>query len=189
MIVLSIEAAAGALADSAVVGLPTDTVYGLAADPFSEGAMGKLYDVKGRPANKPVGFLAADATSAQELVKLPRWAVKLADQHWPGPLTLVGKAAVLLPDWSAKRYLRTIGIRVPAHPVTQELLKRTGPLAVTSANLSGGEESTTHEEAYAILGDAIAGYVEGSRQSGVASTVIDATRSKPKIIRQGAVQI
>ena len=189
MMLLSVEAAAEALAAGEVVGMPTDTVYGLAADPLSEGAMSKLYDVKGRPPNKPVGFLAADVASAQELVKLPRWALKLADEHWPGPLTLVGKAAVLLPDWSASRYLRTIGIRVPAHPVARQLLKTTGPLAVTSANLSGGEESTTHEEAYAILGDAIAGYVEGSHQGGVASTVIDATRSKSKIIRQGPIYI
>lgn len=187
--ITTIEAAAALIADAEVVGVPTDTVYGLAVDPARESAMARLYEVKGRPARKPVGLLASDLESAQSLVSLPKWALDLADEHWPGPLTLVATASVILPSWVGNRRQRTVGIRVPDHETARTLLERTGPLAVTSANLSGQPECLNDVEAAVIFGGAVAGYVAGTSPGGTASTVVDCTKRRPRIIRQGPIEL
>ena len=121
-----------------MVGLPTDTVYGIGADPLSEEAVARLYELKGRPELKPIGLLVASIEQAEVIgeieVSLPSWR----HEHWPGALTLVVTPKVILADWVGDAQRRTVGLRVPDHPVAIELLSAVGPLAVTSANLSGG---------------------------------------------------
>ncbi len=186
---MTIDEAVAALFEGHVIGIPTDTVYGLAVDPQNPEAMNTLFELKGRPTQKPVGLLVASLEQAQELVQLPPRALSLAEEHWPGPLTLVAKAAVVFPKWVGDQVTRTVGIRVPAHETTLALLRRTGALAVTSANRSGGPETYSALEAEASFGDEVAGYVEGECPGGMASTVIDATRRRLKLVRSGPVEL
>jgi tRNA threonylcarbamoyl adenosine modification protein (Sua5/YciO/YrdC/YwlC family) len=109
--------------------------------------------------------------------------------HWPGPLTLVVAPKVILADWVGDTQTRTVGLRVPDLAVTIELLSETGPLAVTSANLSGGPEIMGDAEARALFGDRVAFYVEGKAPGGVSSTVVDLTGSRPVVLREGPVRI
>lgn len=184
-----ITEAVAALADGTIVGMPTDTVYGLAVDPQMPDAVAELYDLKGRPAGKPVGILVASVDQARSMVDLPRWAVALADRHWPGALTLVARPLVVLPDWVGNAQTGTVGVRVPDHPVAQELLATAGPLAVTSANLSGGDECQDDVSARAVFGDAVAVYLAGRCPGGQASTVVDATGATPVVLRPGPVAV
>ncbi|MDH3307173.1 MAG: Sua5/YciO/YrdC/YwlC family protein, partial [Acidimicrobiia bacterium] len=88
--------------------MPTDTVYGLAVDPFNEAAVGALYELKGRPSDKPLGLLVASAAEALTLIELPPWAVDLGSAHWPGALTLVAPPRVVFPDWVGHPRTRTV---------------------------------------------------------------------------------
>lgn len=186
---LSASEAAGLIGAGQVVGIPTDTVYGLAVDPSNPEAIESLYAIKGRSSDKPIGLLAADRKSVAFLVVMSDWAGALAEKHWPGPLTLVCPALADLPARIGDPIRRTVGVRVPAHPAALELLKITGPLAVTSANLSGGPECASHDAAYLAFGDAVAGYVAGSAPIGAASTVVDATGVEPLVLRPGPVTV
>lgn len=186
---MTIDEAAEALAAGKIVGIPTDTVYGLAVDPQNQDAMAALHALKGRPDQKPVGLLVASLEQAEELVLLPPKARQMAEEFWPGPLTLVARAAVVFPKWIGDRVSRTVGVRVPAHPTTLELLRKAGALAVTSANRSGGPETYSAAEATDLFGTEVAGYVEGVCPGGVASTVIDATRRRLKVVRPGPVEL
>lgn len=184
-----IPRAVEAIRSGRVVGLPTDTVYGLGVDPQSEEAVSLLYELKGRPAQRPVGLLVASIDQAREVGEIEGSAEQLAREHWPGALTLVVNPRVVLADWVGDRVLRTVGIRVPAHPVALELLGETGPLAVTSANLSGEPESLSEADARAIFGDGVAVYLEGTSPRGEASTVVDATGHALVVLRQGPIAI
>lgn len=184
-----IAAAVAAIHAGDVVGLPTDTVYGLGVDPIDDAAVAKLYELKGRPSHKPVGLLASSVEQASEVVELDDRASELAETHWPGPLTLVVRPSVVMADWVGDRQLLTVGMRVPDHPVAKELLTRTGPLAVTSANASGGPETMTDDEARAVFGDRVAVYLRGAAHGGMASTVVDCTGAEPTLIRRGPVEI
>ncbi len=186
---MTIDEAVEAIRHGHVVGVPTDTVYGLAVDPQDPEAMDVLFELKGRPQRKPVGLLVASLEQAQELVRLPARALELAEANWPGPLTLVAKAAVVFPKWVGDQVTRTVGIRVPDHEATIALLRKTGALAVTSANKSGGPETYSAQEAEAIFGDTIAGYIDGVCPGGMASTVIDATRRRLRLVRPGPVEL
>jgi tRNA threonylcarbamoyl adenosine modification protein (Sua5/YciO/YrdC/YwlC family) len=186
---LSIEAAAAAIRRREVVGLPTDTVYGIGADPLSEEAVAKLFDLKGRPELKPIGLLVASIEQAEVIGEIEGVASELAAEHWPGALTLVVTPKVILADWVGDSQSQTVGLRVPDHPVTIELLEAVGPLAVTSANLSGGAESMSDGEARAVFGDRVAVYVEGRAPGGQASTVVDVTGTEVVVLRQGPVAI
>ena len=183
------ESAVAAVLDGLVVGLPTDTVYGVGADPFDFDAVARLYELKGRPEHKPVGLLVATVDQATEIADLGGTGRALATENWPGALTLVVRPKVVMADWVGDRQRRTLGIRVPDHPVARELLARTGPLAVTSANESGGEETMSDVEARAVFGDRVAVYLEGTAPGGEASTVVDLTAGRPTVIRQGPVRI
>jgi tRNA threonylcarbamoyl adenosine modification protein (Sua5/YciO/YrdC/YwlC family) len=114
-------------------------------------------------------------------------AAELAVDHWPGALTLVVTPKVILADWVGDSQRRTVGLRVPDHPTTLELLEATGPLAVTSANLAGGAEAMTDDEARAVFGDRVKVYVEGRSPGGQASTVVDVTGRDVIVLRQGPV--
>jgi L-threonylcarbamoyladenylate synthase len=186
---MSLEAAVTAVREQKVIGLPTDTVYGIGADPLSEQAVGRLYELKGRPESKPVGLLVASVEQAASIGELEGVAADLAAAHWPGALTLVVRPNVILADWVGDAQRKTVGLRVPDLPVTLELLEATGPLAVTSANLAGGAESMSDEEARLVFGDLVPVYVEGRSPGGLASTVVDVTGPEVVVLRQGPVLV
>ena len=170
-----------------MVGLPTDTVYGIGADPMSEPAIAKLFELKGRPEHTPIGLLVASLEQAESVGEIRGVAADLAAAHWPGALTLVVTPKVILADWIGDVQRRTVGLRVPDHPVALELLAAVGPLAVTSANMSGGAESLSDEEARVVFGDRVAVYIEGSSPGGESSTVVDVTGSEVVVLRRGPV--
>lgn len=186
---MNIDRAIAAIRNREVVGLPTDTVYGIGADPLSESAVARLFELKGRPGHKPIGLLVASLEQAEVMGEIEGVAAELAAEHWPGALTLVVAPKVILADWVGDAQRRTVGLRVPDHPVTLVLLEAVGPLAVTSANVSGGEESMSDEDARAVFGDRVPVYVEGRAPGGESSTVVDVTGSEPVVLRQGPVFI
>ncbi len=186
---MSFQAAVEAIERDEIVGVPTDTVYGLAIDPSSETAVSRLYELKGRPVGKPIGLLAASAEQAATIGVIEGGAAELAERYWPGALTLVVRPRVVLANWVSGEQARTVGIRVPDHETALGFLAETGPLAVTSANLSGGPETYDDDGARAILGDRVSIFLEGSCPGGVASTVVDATGPDLVVLRQGAVDL
>jgi tRNA threonylcarbamoyl adenosine modification protein (Sua5/YciO/YrdC/YwlC family) len=172
-----------------LVGVPTDTVYGIAADPWSRRGMSSLFDLKGRGPEHPVALLVADLEQARELCVITERARALAEQHWPGPLTMVLEAARDLPDWIGDQARGTVGVRVPRHPVALELLERAGSLAVTSANRTGEGPAVSDGEAREVFGDAVTGYLAGAGSAGMASTVLDVTVQPPVVLRPGPITI
>jgi tRNA threonylcarbamoyl adenosine modification protein (Sua5/YciO/YrdC/YwlC family) len=186
---VTIEQAVLSIDAGEVVGLPTDTVYGIGVDPLNERAVDRLFDLKGRPDHKPIGLLVASIEQAREIGEIDRVAEDLASSHWPGPLTLVVTPRVILADWVGDTQTRTVGLRVPDHPIAIELLSETGPLAVTSANVSGGPEAMSDAEARALFGDQVAIYLEGTAPGGVPSTVVDVTGPRPVVLREGPVRV
>jgi L-threonylcarbamoyladenylate synthase len=184
-----IEAALAAILEGQVVGLPTDTVYGIGVDPFNFDAVATLFELKVRPADKPIGLLVATLEQAQEIGEIESEAQALAREHWPGALTLIVTPKVVMADWVGDQQRRTIGIRVPDHPVARELLELSGPLAVTSANESGGPEAMSDRDARDMFGGRVAVYIEGTAPGGEASTVVDVTGASPAVLRQGPIDI
>lgn len=180
--------AVAALRAGRVVGVPTDTVYGLAAVP-AEQAVADLYDLKGRPAGRPIALLVASVAQAERVVVLTPSARRLVERHWPGALTVVAPAAVPLPVWVGDPERGTVGVRMPDHDVLLALLAETGPLAVTSANRSGEPPELDDAGARRVFGGAVAGYVPGRCPGGTASTVVDATGPEPVVLRAGPVEV
>lgn len=171
------------LAEGTVVGTPTDTVYGLAAHRW---AQSELFRLKGRPADKAIPVLVGSVTDAVDLAVFPALAQELAESHWPGPLTLV--LAVRRADGYQGGH--TVGIRMPDHPLTLDLLNLCGPLAVTSANRSGDPPARSDHEAREIFGVQVGHYLPGVCPGGVASTVIEALPDRnPRILREGPVTL
>ncbi len=171
-----------------IVGMPTDTVYGIGVDPGNDDAVAQLFEVKGRPAARPVGLLVASLEQARTMGLIEGEALELARRHWPGALTLVVRPLVILADWVGDRQADTVGIRMPDHSVAIELLEATGPISVTSANRSGFPEATDEAGARAIFGDRVH-YVAGSSPGGEPSTVVDVTGTRPVVLRQGPVTL
>lgn len=167
--------------------MPTDTLYGLAADPFQQDALQTVFDLKGRQDGKPLALLVASVEQALTLASFTDRALDLAGKHWPGALTLVLPRLSSAPDWLGHAGRKTVGLRCPDHDVTLELLAAYGPLAVTSANLSGQRAVLDDEEARALFGDAVAGYLAGVAPGGTGSTIIDLTEPAPLILRKGPV--
>jgi L-threonylcarbamoyladenylate synthase len=185
--VSGLDEAVAALERGQVVGVPTDTVYGLGVDPWNEEAVRALYELKGRPHNKPIGLLAASAEQAAQVGRLDVAGSLL--EHWPGALTLVVRTRVVVPSWVGDSAVGTVGIRVPDHSLLRELLGRSGPLAVTSANLAGDPEALDDESAREIFGDRVAVYVEGKSLGATPSTVVDITQGEVRLLRAGPVVI
>lgn len=183
------KAAVEAVRAGEVVGLPTDTIYGVGVDPLGEGAVARLFDLKGRPKDKPFGLLVATAAQAREMAVIEGAAREIAEMHWPGPLTLIVEPSVILPQWVGDYSQTTVGIRVPDHQIARELLGEVGPMAVTSANRSGGAEVMTDVDAREIFGDEVAVYLEGTAPGGAASTIIDATGADLVVLRKGPIDI
>lgn len=169
--------------------MPTDTVYGIGVDPLNEDAVARLFELKGRPEGKPVGVLAADISQALQLAEIEGAANELARQFWPGALTLVVRPRVIMADWVGDTQRMTIGIRVPDHTVALDLLGSVGPMAVTSANLSGQADALDDREARMVFGSRVAVYLEGVSPGGQGSTVVDATGTELIVLRQGPVSI
>jgi tRNA threonylcarbamoyl adenosine modification protein (Sua5/YciO/YrdC/YwlC family) len=185
-----LDAAASAIAAGALVLLPTDTVYGVAADAFTPSAVTGLLAAKNRGRTMPVPVLIGEAsTLAGLVVDLPPVATRLAEAFWPGGLTLVLEHAPSL-AWDLGDAEGTVAVRLPDDELTRELLRRTGPLAVSSANRSGRPAATTAHDAAAQLGDHAAVVLDGGpRNSSAASTIVDCTGPVPRVLRVGAIPV
>ena len=186
---LSIDEAAARLKAGEVVAFPTETVYGLGADATSREAVCKIFAAKGRPGDNPLIVHIGDVGQlALVAAEVPDTARALIDAFWPGPLTVILPKRPELP-LEVTAGLKTVGVRMPSHPVALELLRKTGlPVAAPSANISGRPSPTTAQHVADDLGDKIAGVVDGGQaQIGLESTVIDCTAQPPVILRPGAV--
>ncbi|WP_407703334.1 L-threonylcarbamoyladenylate synthase [Tessaracoccus antarcticus] len=184
-----IAAAADAVAAGQCIVLPTDTVYGIGADAFSSDAVQKLLDAKHRGRDMPPPVLVAEPSMLRALTsEVPQDAAALAKAFWPGALTLILKAQKTL-HLKVGETDGTVAVRVPDHDGARALLRRTGPLAVSSANLSGQDAATTCDEARAALGDSVAVYLDGGTVGGQgASTIVDFSRSdRGRVLRAGAL--
>ena len=157
-----ISSVADVLRSGGVAAVPTETVYGLAADGRNAGAVRKLYEVKGRPPQKPVSLLVPGLEACEELCEeLPPDAVKLAEAFWPGPLTIVVKKSAAVPDIVTAGG-DTVGLRCPLHSLTLQLLREFGgPLATPSANLSGMPSPKSASEVLGALGGRIPYILDG----------------------------
>ncbi|PPK98667.1 tRNA threonylcarbamoyl adenosine modification protein (Sua5/YciO/YrdC/YwlC family) [Kineococcus xinjiangensis] len=183
-----LSAAHSAVQRGELVVLPTDTVYGIGADAFSPAAVQRLLEAKGRGRAMPPPVLVPEVRTLDGLATAVTFAVReLVDAFWPGPLTIVCRAQPSL-TWDLGDTHGTVAVRMPLHPVALELLSRTGPMAVSSANLSGRPAATTGAEAEEQLGDSVSVYLEaGPAEHGEASTIVDATTGTLRILRLGAL--
>lgn len=186
----ALDEAVNAIGRAAVIVLPTDTVYGVGADAFNPAAVKALLAAKGRGRDMPPPVLVANvATMGALAIDIPAGATKLAEEFWPGGLTLILRAQPAL-AWDLGDTQGTVALRVPDHPTALALLTRTGPLAVSSANISGQPAALTADEAFEQLGNKIALYLDGGQAPGqVSSTIIDATGPRLKVVREGAITL
>jgi L-threonylcarbamoyladenylate synthase len=168
-----------------LVAFPTDTVYGVGALAFDAQAVESIYMAKDRPAEKAIPILIADPEDLAKVTSVvPPMAAKLAEAFWPGPLTLVVPRHPDLPE--AVSATETVAVRIPDHETARALLRLAGPLAVTSANISGGASPSTAAEVMEQLGGRIPLILDGGKTpGGLASTVVDCLGSEPVILRQG----
>jgi len=182
-------AAAAAIERGELVVLPTDTVYGLAADAFSPEAVGALFDAKGRGRNVPSPVLVGSWNGLDGLVlSVSGDARELVEAFWPGGLTIIVEHAPSL-SWDLGDTRGTVAVRMPAHPLAIDLLTRTGPLAVSSANKHGQPAPSTAAHARKQLGDAVTVYLEADVADGRASSIVDLTGEKPVLRRAGAISV
>jgi tRNA threonylcarbamoyl adenosine modification protein (Sua5/YciO/YrdC/YwlC family) len=170
--------------------LPTDTVYGVAADAFSPEAVIALLAAKGRGRQMPPPVLVGSRRAAMALVEdVSTSATDLIDEFWPGALTLVFHAARSL-VWDLGETKGTVAVRMPMQPVALDLLRETGPLAVTSANLTGSPPATTVDEAEAQLGASVSVYLDGGPCTDqTPSTIVDMTGAVPRLLRRGVIPV
>ncbi|RQP11504.1 MAG: threonylcarbamoyl-AMP synthase [Microbacteriaceae bacterium] len=192
--------ARGAIARGELVVIPTDTVYGVAADAFSPEAVQRLLDAKGRDRTAPPPVLVPGVATLDALAAtVPDEVRALVDEFWPGGLTVILRAQPML-DWDLGETRGTVALRMPSDKVALELLAETGPLAVSSANITGRPAALTAAEAEAMLGDSVAVYLEAGRAGEgypdaadhTGSTIVDATNlehpeGRLRIVRHGVV--
>lgn len=173
-----------------LVVLPTDTVYGVGADAFSPAAVRRLLEAKGRGRDMPPPVLVSAPTTLDALaVGVPAYARALVEQLWPGPLTIVCRQQPSL-QWDLGDTRGTVAVRMPDHEVALELLARTGPLAVSSANKSGMPAATDADAAEAMLGDSVEVLLDGGTSpGGEASTIVDVTGETGRLLRLGALPL
>jgi L-threonylcarbamoyladenylate synthase len=185
-----IKAASLALRSGELVVLPTDTLYGIGADAFYPSAVSGLLAAKGRGRDMPPPVLVGTVRAATALIEdLGPYGKDLIDEFWPGGLTLVCRANRSL-NWDLGDTRGTVAIRMPLHPVALELLKDTGPLAVSSANRTGSPPATTAADAHEQLGDSVSVYLDGGPcANDVASTIVDLTSNIPRLLRAGTVSV
>ncbi|HEX5776024.1 MAG TPA: L-threonylcarbamoyladenylate synthase [Caulobacteraceae bacterium] len=186
---MSVEAAARALRRGELVILPTETVYGLAADAANPLAVAKVYEAKGRPSFNPLISHVADLAAAERIAVLDERALRLAVAFWPGPLTIVApvRDGAAVSDL-ARAGLDTVAVRVPAHPLARSVLEGFGPLVAPSANRSGRPSPTTFADAVEETGAAAAVALDGGPcPVGLESTVVALLDGPPRLLRPGAV--
>jgi tRNA threonylcarbamoyl adenosine modification protein (Sua5/YciO/YrdC/YwlC family) len=192
----AIDAASRAVQRGGLVILPTDTVYGIGADAFDPAAVRALLAAKGRGREMPPPVLVSAASTLDALaVGVPAYARTLVEAFWPGPLTLVCHQQSSL-QWDLGDTRGTVAVRMPDHPVARELLERTGPLAVSSANRTGMPAATDADQAEEMLGDDVDVIVDvgpvdeaGTAGGGLASTIVDVTRTPGRVLRRGALSL
>lgn len=184
-----LQRAVQALQAGLLVAFPTDTVYGVAGRAFDPQGIDQLYRVKQRDSLKAIAIMVSKPADLSSVTgEMGSMARRLAERFWPGPLTLVvprhpGLPANLSPN-------PTIGVRMPDHPVPLAILEQTGPLAVTSANRSGGENANTAQEVFSQLGGKIPLILDGGRcPGGLPSTVVDCTGDAPVVLRLGPISL
>ena len=184
----AIEDAAGAVRRGELVILPTDTVYGLAARPDDPVATARIFDAKRRPRDLSLPILVPSLAAARAVATFDDRADHVATALWPGALTLILPRTEASRAWELGADVDSIGVRVPRHPLALALLELTGPLAVTSANLSGEPPAGTCDELHAVFGDQVAVYLcRDDENQGVASTVLDLAHGDAHLLRPGAV--
>ncbi|MGB0878701.1 MAG: L-threonylcarbamoyladenylate synthase [Mycobacterium sp.] len=185
-----IASAISALKGGRLVVMPTDTVYGIAADAFDSDSVAALLSAKGRGRDMPVPVLVGSWNTIQGLVySVPRGAHELIRAFWPGALSLVVRQAPSL-QWDLGDAHGTVMLRMPLHPVAIELLREVGPMAVSSANISGRPAANTAGEAREQLGDLVEVYLDGGpAEQQAASTIVDLTGTHPRILRPGPVTV
>jgi L-threonylcarbamoyladenylate synthase len=185
-----IEAAKEAISKGELIVLPTDTVYGVGADAFTPWAVARLLAAKGRGRDMPPPVLVGTVRAATALVDdFGPFGQDLIDEFWPGGLTLVARSTPTL-AWDLGETRGTVAVRMPLHAAALDLLKKTGPMAVSSANSTGNPAATTVDAAVEQLGDSISVYLDGGPcGGGVASTIVDLTGSVPRLLRAGAIDM
>jgi L-threonylcarbamoyladenylate synthase len=185
-----VDAAAACVRRGELVVLPTDTVYGLGADAFSHSAVAALLEAKGRGRDMPVPVLVgATATLDGVAAKLDQAVRDLVEAFWPGGLTVVCHEQRSL-AWDLGDTRGTVAVRMPQHPVAIDLLTAIGPMAVSSANVTGRPAATTAAEAEEQLGESVAVYLDGGPcHDAVPSTIVDVTGERPRVLRVGAVSV
>jgi L-threonylcarbamoyladenylate synthase len=185
-----IASAVSALKGGRLVVLPTDTVYGVGADAFDGEAVSSLLSAKGRGRDMPVPVLVGSWHTIEGLVySVPQSARELIRAFWPGALSLVVHQAPSL-RWDLGDANGTVMVRMPLHPVAIELLREVGPMAVSSANISGRPAAVTAEDARGQLGDLVEVYLDaGPSEQQAASTIVDLTGDDPRVLRQGPVTV
>ncbi|GAA4697146.1 L-threonylcarbamoyladenylate synthase [Nocardioides nanhaiensis] len=186
----AVQAATLAVQRGRLVVIPTDTVYGLAADAFDPEAVEDLLAAKGRGREMPPPVLISSAGTLDALAtRVPDYARALVEEFWPGPLTLVVHQQQSL-QWDLGDTRGTVAVRMPDDDLAREVLERTGPLAVSSANLTGQPAATQAAEAVRMLGDVVAVVVDaGPSRGGEASTIVDATGPHGRVLREGALSL
>ncbi|GJF12415.1 threonylcarbamoyl-AMP synthase [Mycolicibacterium cyprinidarum] len=185
-----IASAISALKGGRLVVMPTDTVYGIGADAFDNEAVAALLSAKGRGRDMPVPVLVGSWHTIQGLVySVPQRAHELIRAFWPGALSLVVRQAPSL-HWDLGDANGTVMLRMPLHPVAIELLREVGPMAVSSANISGRPAANTAGQAREQLGDLVEVYLDGGpAEQQAASTIVDLTGTDPRVLRQGPVTV
>lgn len=183
----NIQKAISCIKNEEVVGIPTETVYGIGVDPLSQAAVDKIFNLKERDENKPLSILVH---SFHDLIKLKiiSKVPEIVELYWPGPLTIIVESELNFADGVGTKNPNSIGIRVPDNELALELLKKTGPLAVTSANISGQEDITNEKDAESVFGDKIGHYLQGSALHGSGSTIVDFRDEEFKVIREGPLK-
>ncbi|MCH5296058.1 MAG: threonylcarbamoyl-AMP synthase [Ruminococcus sp.] len=188
-----IEKAAEILKNGGLVGLPTETVYGLAANALNGKSVAKIFEAKGRPMDNPLIVHIADFSDIEKynlVSEIPKQAYKLADAFWPGPLTIIMKKSNIIPN-EVSAGLSTVAIRFPSHPVAQRVIKASGvPLAAPSANLSGSPSPTTALHVINDLNGKIDAVIDGGVcDVGLESTVITLATEVPRVLRPGGITV
>ena len=184
----AVSAAVDAVRRGEVVVIPTDTVYGVGCDAFSPEAVRAVLEAKGRGREKPPPVLVPDQRTLDGLARnIPPWVRDLVEQYWPGPLTVVLDAQRSL-HWDLGDTDGTVALRMPDDEVALEVLRETGPMAVTSANQTGQTPARTVLDAATQLGSAVTVYLDaGPRSEGFPSTIVDCTGETPTILREGVI--
>lgn len=186
---IQIQTALEILQTGGIVAFPTDTVYGVGALAFDNAAIESIYTAKDRPIEKAIPILIGDLSDLEKVAEdIPDMALRFATRFWPGPLTcIVPKKQTLPPAVSATS---TVAVRIPDHPDARALLRAAGPMAVTSANLSGQPNPSTALDVYQQLNGRIPLILDGGKTpGGVPSTLVDCTGDEPVILREGPISL